>query len=181
MTQLRILVTGSRSWRDYDTIRADLLDVLAETSTAGAPVLIQGGQVSRDPDGSRFGADFLARQAGQSIADESGIGMLHEEVPADWSGPCDPQVCVPGHRRPSRRGGSGSYCPAAGVRRNQAMIDDHRPTVALAYPLGRSSGTYDCIRRIRAAGIVVEGEFSRAFLPWRTLDRATVLVEEAQQ
>ncbi|RZT87487.1 hypothetical protein EV383_4412 [Pseudonocardia sediminis] len=153
MTQLRILVTGSREWRDYATIRSDLLALL-QLSTTGTPVLIQGGQVSRDKGtGERFGADYLAKKAWQDISDESGFQSLHEEVRADWTGPCD-LTCTRNHRRPSR--GGGTYCPAAGPRRNARMVTEHKPTHALAYPLGDSAGTNDCLRHLRAAGVPVK-------------------------
>lgn len=42
---------------------------------------------------------------------------------------------------------------AAGPIRNQAMIDQHKPTHCIAFPGG--SGTADMARRARAAGLVV--------------------------
>jgi hypothetical protein len=47
------------------------------------------------------------------------------------------------------------YGRPAGPRRNQQMIDEGKPTVAYAFPLGESTGTRDMIRRLRAAGIPV--------------------------
>lgn len=44
--------------------------------------------------------------------------------------------------------------PAAGPLRNQAMVDAGA-VVALAFPLGRSAGTRDCMRRAERAGIPV--------------------------
>lgn len=45
----------------------------------------------------------------------------------------------------------------AGALRNQQMIDDLKPgeriDLALAFPLRTSRGTWDCIRKVEAAGI----------------------------
>lgn len=57
---LRILVTGSRSWRDRATIRAALGDALGTYATIGLPVLVHG----RCPDG---GADLLADQVWREL------------------------------------------------------------------------------------------------------------------
>jgi hypothetical protein len=38
-----------------------------------------------------------------------------------WNRPCDYSFCEPEHRRPNR-GRPGTYCPAAGVRRDLAMV-----------------------------------------------------------
>ncbi len=84
---------------------------------------------------------------GGTWADRNGI--LVRERPADWDGPCGPE-CRPGHRRRNRR--STEYCPLAGHRRNQQMVDEH-PVLFVGFSYRRSSGTADCLRRARAAGI----------------------------
>ena len=43
--------------------------------------------------------------------------------------------------------------PAAGVSRNQRMLDDFMPDYALAFPLPQSKGTYDMIRRLIKVGV----------------------------
>lgn len=43
--------------------------------------------------------------------------------------------------------------PAAGVNRNQRMLDDFKPHYALAFPAVDSSGTYDMITRLKRAKI----------------------------
>jgi hypothetical protein len=43
---------------------------------------------------------------------------------------------------------------AAGPLRNQRMVDA-RPHVCIAFPLGESRGTRDCVKRAEAAGIKV--------------------------
>lgn len=72
------------------------------------------------------GADALAAQAARQY------GWDVEEHAADW-------------RRHGRR---------AGPMRNQAMVDAGAD-VTLAFPLANSRGTWDCVRRARAAGIPV--------------------------
>lgn len=82
--------------------------------------------------------------------------ILHR-YPADWSGPCDPSFCKPGHRRATslelRQAG---YCPAAGPRRNRRMFADFEPTHVEAFvdkPLIESRGTLDMVTIARAAGV----------------------------
>lgn len=45
------------------------------------------------------------------------------------------------------------YGKAAGGIRNQYMLDTYKPTLALAFPLEDSKGTYDMINRAKKAGI----------------------------
>lgn len=49
-----------------------------------------------------------------------------------------------------------TYGKGAGYERNVAMVALLEPHRALAFPLGRSYGTRDCIRQIREAGIPLE-------------------------
>lgn len=87
--------------------------------------------------------------------------LPHVGYPADWDGPChpdhpDPRLrCKPGHRLP-HRDRPGTYCPLAGNRRNQHMVDlVPLAGLCLALPLPGSTGTPDCARRARKAGIDV--------------------------
>lgn len=67
-------------------------------------------------------------------------------IPADWL-ECGPECPPTGHQR---------YCPQAGPRRNQLMIDRHGPEAGgvLAFPARtRSPGTWDLIRRATQAGL----------------------------
>lgn len=67
---LRILVTGSRSWADRDTVRTALLDALT-MSTVGAPVLVHG----KCPQG---GLDLIAEQVWRDLATHLPPGALAE-------------------------------------------------------------------------------------------------------
>jgi hypothetical protein len=42
----------------------------------------------------------------------------------------------------------GKFGDRAGPHRNQQMIDEHRPQVALCFRLNHSKGTSDCIKRL---------------------------------
>lgn len=77
-------------------------------------------------EGGALGADRIAREWAQSI------NLAVATYEADWV----------------------KHGRAAGPIRNQAMVDD-RPDIVLAFPLDDSRGTYDAIRRARAAGIEV--------------------------
>ena len=48
------------------------------------------------------------------------------------------------------------YGRRAGPIRNQKMLDEAHPNLVLAFPLPSSKGTWDMIRRARAAGIEVK-------------------------
>jgi hypothetical protein len=77
--------------------------------------------------GGARGLDALADR----FARERGLAV--EPYPADWDGDGD----------------------AAGPIRNQRMLEQARPTEAHAFPLPGSSGTWDMVRRLRAARIPV--------------------------
>lgn len=126
---MRILVTGSRNWSDRFVIESALVEAQSEL----AP--LQPGQY--DYNGSDWtivhgacpygGADYIAEQWA--------IGCMYkvEPWPADWA----------------------NFGKAAGPMRNQAMVDAGAD-ICLAFPLPDSRGTWDCIRRAKAAGIPVK-------------------------
>lgn len=140
MTLLRVLVTGSRRWTDAEILGDALLECWHDALQLGA----DGITVVH---GAAHGADSLA---GLWAVANQGLGVIAEPHPANWSS-CAAE-CPPGHRRP-RRDGTG-YCPTAGHRRNQLMVD-LGAAIAFAFPLGASTGTRDCIRRAERAGIEV--------------------------
>lgn len=133
---LRVLVTGSRAWPDASAIETALLDCWHDALQLGAPGIVV-------VHGAARGAD---RMAGQWAAR---AGLPWEAIPADWEHCAED--CPPGHRQ--ERGGR-EWCPTAGHRRNQAMVDAGA-AVCLAFQVGESTGTADCIRRAEAAGIPV--------------------------
>jgi hypothetical protein len=138
MPDARILVTGSRSWGDAEVLAEVLLDVWHDATHFGydSIVIVHGGA---------DGADSLAGlwAMGQGLDVE-----VHE---ADWGGSCGPD-CPPGHRKTNARGSE--YCPLAGPRRNQRMVDAGADLV-VAFQLARSRGTADAIDRARKADLPV--------------------------
>lgn len=132
-------LTGSRAWQDVPLLEDMLFltwhDAL-ETGYDGIE-LIHGH--------ARDGADAM----GDAWAITYGVPRRRR--PADWEGPCGPE-CQPGHRRRNRRGAD--YCPLAGHRRNQQMVNEG-PLLFVAAQVNNSTGTADCIRRAEAAGIPV--------------------------
>jgi len=136
---LRVLVTGIRGWTDAGTIHDALLAAWTEAVEAGA----SGITVVH---GATAGADTIAAQWADS---HRGDGVQVEAHEADWTR-CDAN-CLPGHRR---RLGQREWCPTAGHRRNQAMVDT-QPALVLAFQAGQSAGTADCIRRAHRAQLPV--------------------------
>ncbi len=135
-----VLALGSRAWTDRSTIHDALLETWHDARQDG----YCGIEVM---EGTADGADTLAGQWAEAHR-EDGVG--HLPVAADWEGPCSP-ACRPGHRKP-RRGTT--YCPTAGHRRNQHMVDQ-QPVIGLAFQVGASTGTADCIRRLENASVPV--------------------------
>lgn len=137
MNEARILVTGSRSWSDADALADVLLDTWHDATQNGHTgiVIIHG-----TADGADTLADLWAR----------GNGLDVESHPADWDHCAE--NCPPGHRKPRARGGD--YCPTAGHRRNQRMLDAGADLV-VGFQRDGSRGTADCLRRAKAAGLPV--------------------------
>jgi hypothetical protein len=130
---MRILVTGSRTWRDATTI-AHALDA-ATSEFDGTPTLIHG---------TARGADTIA------AAHAARRGWRIEPHPADWS-TCGPD-CRPDHWR--TRSDGALYCPTAGHRRNAAMVAAGAD-VCLAFIRNASPGATACARLADRAGIAV--------------------------
>lgn len=74
----------------------------------------------------------------------------------DWLGPCDADFCEPNHRR-NNKFGDNTWCPAAGIRRNRAMIRlDPKPDFLLAFPdAHHSPGTWSTVEFADRAGVDV--------------------------
>jgi hypothetical protein len=130
----RVLVTGSRTWDLVPKIQHELR---MEMGGADWDAVLVCGMAHQGADeiAATYWGDFL--------------GGRVEEHPAYWDGVCDPAFCRPGHRRAGR---GGSYCPSAGIRRNQVMVD-RGADICLAFLRDNSRGTLDCIQRARRAGI----------------------------
>lgn len=150
--RFRVLVTGSREWKDAGVIRAALSECASFAfSRGGALVVVHG---------TAYGAD--------SLADSWALGAMNRGWPveaperhvADWKGPCVEGRCRPGHRQVDPRGWD--TCPAAGFYRNEAMVKAGAALcLAFIVPgkdrMGRekSRGTRHCMGEAKKAGIDV--------------------------
>lgn len=149
---MRLLVYGSRDWTDREAIHRDLDAVFAELTDIDdtEPLIVVNGFAP--------GADRMADEWA-SAHERAGPWRF----PARWQ-VCEhshPSVpCPPGfdHRKRNRHGDD--YCPLAGFRRNQEMIDRAEPQQAYGYTLG-TRGAAD-----------MTGRVLRARVPLRLLDRS---------
>lgn len=144
---MRLIVAGSRhaTGQHIDQIG----QTLAPICTTSPGVLLHGGA---------RGVDQLAAQLARSW------GWQTNEVPASW-GECDLTIpadlggCPDWPHRKTRPDGS-SWCPYAGRRRNQQLVDlQPRADLVVVFPadgpVSASRGTWDLHRRARRAGLHV--------------------------
>lgn len=134
-----VIVTGSRKWTDTALIYADLEHQLAYAQSVRSVLVVCHGKNPK-------GADAIAAQW---CKERRGHGVVEDPVPADWTRDCD-TLCS---HKPRVRADGTRWCPAAGVLRNQVMVDKGA-ALCLAYPLD-GTGTQDCMKRADAAGIPV--------------------------
>lgn len=140
MSPFHALVSGSREWDDAEAVESVLRSAEHRCGTVGRELVVVHGAC---PAGVDAIADAWCKRT----------IVAFRSFPADWYAPCDPVSCTPGHRRRDRRGRT--TCPAAGVYRNQFMLDALPIDVVLAWPLPQGSGTQDMVRRAKAAGVPV--------------------------
>jgi len=127
---MRLVVTGGRNFTDTRRIFSALDELHSRLHIA---LLIEG---------EAPGLDTRARV----WAVRNGVTV--QPCPAPWDEVDHPDAVVR-----YTRGGK-PYDARAGTRRNQQMIDDHKPDYGLVFPGG--SGTADMRSRIVAAGIPFE-------------------------
>lgn len=146
----RALVTGSRSWPWPRIVHRGLDEQRALLPPDGLLTVVVGF----DPDrGTPAGVDRFAYEWAlhhQRTPDPALCAVIPETHPADWD-TCGPG-CVLGdaaHRRATTEGRL-RYCPRAGHRRNQEMVDAGADVV-LAFVLDDSPGATDCLGRARRA------------------------------
>lgn len=119
-----VIVTGSRHWEDYNTLRS-YMDSVSANEVDYKPFLIAHGAAK--------GADQLA----EKYAKEKGISTI--EFFAEWllfgkkAGPIRNQKMV-------------EWCL-------EEALDINIPLVCIAFPLPNSKGTWDCVRRCKRANI----------------------------
>lgn len=139
---LPVLGTGSRALADRQLVGRVLAGCLHRAVDLGAPgiLVIEGGAKGADRLLRRWAVDH---------------GQPYRTVAANWP-VCDGPQCTPGHRKVNRRGEA--YCPTAGHRRNQRMVDlavEMRAAGCVAFLVAGlpCDGTRDCADRAAAAGI----------------------------
>lgn len=108
---IRVLITASRTWDRADLVDAELDLVAADARTNRLAVTVVHGGAA--------GGDRIAGAWARGRAAD-GWPVREEVHPADWEGPCTPR-CTVGHRQ-GRSGSLDTYCPAAGMYRNAAMV-----------------------------------------------------------
>ena len=172
MTDYRLLITGSRNWDHPESVFAVLSHYCREAHALGGRLVVVHGKAHKG--GDNLAAAWATRWGNR------GYPVIQEAHPARWGDPCvydGTEPCQPGHRQ-RHKNGPGDYCPMAGHRRNQHMVDT-RPLVTAAFWRAGSSGTKDCIRRAEAAGIpvtkVLWAERNLALAPEWLLEHAKLL------
>lgn len=133
---MRILVTGSRKWKNRLLLSAALVAASGESLNEDVTVV----------HGAGGNADMMADREARSY-------MFHVEPHrADWQAPCR-ETCKPGHRKTKN---DREYCPAAGNYRNQEMVDAGADICLAFYqPDAANIGTNDCVNRCIRAGIKI--------------------------
>lgn len=137
----KILVTASRSWHDPLRMWKWLDRQYYHAVDAGHRLVVV---IHGDADGG----DQIGKLWGQVTN-----GAHEEGYPANWSGPCQ-QRCQIGHRRKTRNGEW--FCPAAGMYRNEFMVDTVRPNIVGAFIHQFSSGASGCASYAESMGVKVE-------------------------
>jgi hypothetical protein len=141
-----VIVTGSRDYVDEQKVFGALESLWA---------LQKGLFVVRHGD-CPTGADQLASTWVRTNGDWDTYEVPH---PADWDN-CS-LSCPSGHRRMKKPGDTvhpgllEDYCPSAGPRRNRKMAQAGAD-LCLAFPLGKSYGTWNCVTECKKAGIPVK-------------------------
>lgn len=144
---MRVLVTGSRTWRDGLLIREKLQHCIDTARAISDDLTVVHG-------GCKSGADSFADAWARWQATRStDVRVTAESHPAKWEGPCRPSVCQPGHRRADPRGWD--VCPSAGYYRNEDMVR-LGADLCLAFINDASKGSTHCALYAESAGIYVD-------------------------
>jgi hypothetical protein len=148
-----VLFTGSRDYTDEVMVGAIVVGLAWETNVVGEELIVVHGDAR--------GADTLVSKAVARLRKLGFEHLVEQACPADWPR-CAPD-CPPttSHRRfRTVPGGDGTveetYCPTAGLRRNQEMLDIWSPDLCIAFtskPLHQSRGTDHMVRLATAAHV----------------------------
>ena len=137
----RMLITGSRSWKDIRPIDQAIYDMAMEAAQLGKDLVVIHGAAA--------GADKLAQSVVTGRRSAGWIHLHEEAHPAPWDAPCI-ERCRPGHRR--WRSTGGDYCPAVGRYRNELMVN-LGADACFAFIKDQSPGATRCAKLAEAAGI----------------------------
>lgn len=142
---MRVLVTGSRTWRDGLLVRETLSHCLDTARALGTSLTVVHGACKSGADAQ---ADAWARW---QVTHSRDVPVVVEPHPANWEGPCRNE-CQPNHRRVDPRGWD--VCPAAGFYRNEDMVR-LGADLCLAFIADESKGATHCARYAESQGIPV--------------------------
>lgn len=145
---MRVLVCGGRKFHDLMGL-VRVMDRLHK----------ELGRIDLIIHGAAPGADIRAG----IWAQWRGIEIVKE--PADWDDLSHPDAVI------RRRYNGSKYDARAGIRRNQLMLDKHRPDLVAAFPGG--DGTKDMVRKAEAAGIEVRRVRARDLRMGAPMGRST--------
>lgn len=137
---MRALMCGSLEWLDQEPIETVIVGLMAN-ATDGLTIVCGGTTETAQ------GADLLIARVAETLADE-GEDVQIEDYPVNWMvHDYENTTPVPCYHWPS------DHCPAAGPRRNQAMLDQGKPDVGYAFcdHPQKSKGTADMLQRARWA------------------------------
>lgn len=145
-----VIITGARFHPDVRKVTTELARIVLD---APGWVVVRHGACP--------GEDSVDQAVHEWIADcGEALGVIEDAMPADWDH-CT-AACPEGHRIRKRPGDVyhpgklPDYCPAAGVRRNRAMVEKQpKAAVLIAAPYRVSRGTKNCIRLAKQAQIPV--------------------------
>lgn len=130
MREFRVLVTGSRDWRNLDAVTEALAFAYLTSGRDKRMVLVHGTAAGLDTQ--------AATQAGER-------GWIIEGHPARWD--THTEACPDWHL-------GLSTCRMAGHRRNQEMVDKGAD-ICLAFIRNNSKGATGCATAAKKAGIPV--------------------------
>jgi hypothetical protein len=148
----RVLVTASRNWENTPAVRQWMGNVILDVFRPMAgyveldqTLIIHGAQ-------GRYRNGVLVSGGDRILAFvASELGMLTKGYHAKWEDPCR-EACHHGARAVNRYGRD--YCQWAGFYRNEEMVDlKPSPDVCVGFPLGKSTGTRNCMQCAHKAGI----------------------------
>jgi hypothetical protein len=126
MDEYRVLICGSREWRDAEAIWRTLFGLHREAVSSNRKLIVISGGAK--------GADTLAHTWAEFGIKQGFSHLETEYYPADWA----------------------THGKAAGVIRNHQMLTEGKPELVYAFRInGESRGTDNMVSQAQHAGIPV--------------------------